>query len=821
MPIEIKVTSPGITISQGRTFMVTDERGEIDAEGDEGVYALDTRFISYYHLYINRMPWKLVNSSQVSFYASRIHLTNDPFQTEEGEISGNTLNLTLNRMVGEGIHEEFEIVNYTTHAIRFVLEVGMRSDFADIFEVKSHHIIQRGMQETHWNDKTKTLSTTYNDRDFHRGAIYQVSHSSSPAGYANGHIYFVVKLNHNEKWHACGDLMLEHGEDVKRSIFPCSYSQQETVSKEAILTPTLTKKVASSGTAAQSTTGQPADSPEQAPSSRAEQQSAKNTASPQGPDAPSQSATKTEDTDGMPATILPPSPTGMYNAAPQIDLLLHFAQRQLQWRENCTSLVSRYNNLERMYQQAIDDMGALRIYDLDVSETAWVPAAGVPWFVTLFGRDSLIVSYQNMAVSPGFARGALYRLAQYQVTEKVDWRDEQPGKIMHEIRFGELAFFHKIPFTPYYGTADATILYLLVLSETYRWTGDVSLLKEYREVAEKCLDWIDHWGDLDGDGFQEYKTFSTLGYNNMAWKDGMNSVVYGDGRQVPQPKGTCELQGYVYDAKLRMAEVFEVLGDNMRAQALRQEAQKLKQRFNEVFWMADEGCYAFGIDPDKKQINSVSSNAGQCLWSGIADQDKAASTAKRLLQEDMWNGWGIRTLSHKNPAYNPFDYQLGSVWPHDNGIIAAGFKRYGLVDEANQVIRAQLDAIELFDSFRPPELYAGVSREGSMTGFPVLYPGGANIPQAWASGSIFHMVRTILGMRADAPHYRLYVKPTLPEWLPDLELHNLCVGKCKLNLHFWRQGQTSHWEVTSIQAEPGTPNEEKIQVEDEQESSVV
>lgn len=846
MPIEIKVTSPGITISQGRTFMVTDEHGEIDANGDEGVYALDTRYISFYRLYINRMSWKLVNSSQVSFYASRIHLTNDPLETEDGPILGNALNLTLNRMVGEGIHEEFEIVNYATHPVRFVLEVGMRSDFADIFEVKSHHIIQRGRQETHWNDQTKTLSTTYNDRDFHRGAIYQVSHSSSPAGYANGHIYFVVKLDHNELWHACGDLMLEHGENVKRSIFPCSYSQQTTVSQEnvaqknasqetasheTILTPTRTKKVASSAAPVPSAAIQQMISPGKATTSQAgaAETAAKMSAAQQtqtqaqtaAQDNASQPDAVTQDGAGMPTTIAPPSPTGFYNNVPRIELLMHFARRQLQWREICTSLHSSNDNVERMYQQAIDDMGALRIYDLDVSETAWVPAAGVPWFVTLFGRDSLIVSYQNMAVSPGFARGALYRLAQYQGTEKVDWRDEQPGKIMHEIRFGELAFFHKIPFTPYYGTADATILYLIVLSETYRWTGDASLLTECCNIAEKCLDWIDHWGDLDGDGFQEYKTFSTLGYNNMAWKDGANAVVYRDGRQVPQPKGTCELQGYVYDAKLRMAEVFEVLGDHTKAQALRQQAQALKQRFNEVFWMADEGCYAFGIDPDKKQINAVASNAGQCLWSGIADQDKAVSTAKRLLQEDMWNGWGIRTLSCKNPAYNPYDYQLGSVWPHDNGIIAAGFKRYGLADEANQVICAQFEAIELFDSLRPPELYAGVPRESNMTGFPVLYPGGANIPQAWATGSIFHMVRTMLGLRADAPHHKLYVNPTLPEWLPDLELHDLCVGTCKLNLHFWRQGQTSHWEVTSIQPEPGTPDAEKIQVEDEPENNVV
>ncbi len=459
-------------------------------------------------------------------------------------------------------------------------------------------------------------------------------------------------------------------------------------------------------------------------------------------------------------------------------------------------------------------MGALRIYDLDVSDEAWVPAAGVPWFVTLFGRDSLTVALQNMSVSPGFARGALKRLSEYQAKERDDWRDAQPGKILHEIRFGELAHFHKVPFTPYYGTADATILFLILLSETYRWTNDVGLLKEYHDVAVHCLDWIDHYGDLDGDGFQEYKTFSSPGYNNMGWKDASDAVVYADGSQVKQPKGLCELQGYVYDAKTRMAEVFQVLGDDRRAQALLQQAETLKRRFNEVFWMEEEGCYAFGLDPDKKLITSIASNAGQCLWSGIADKDKARRTAQRLLQDDMWCGWGIRTLSSKNPAYNPFSYQRGSVWPHDNGIIAAGFKRYDLVDEANKVIRGMFDAIERFDSYRPPEVFAGLQRIGEAD-FPALYPGGANIPQAWATGSIFHMVQTILGLRADAPRGRLYVRPTLPEWLPSIELHRLHVGPCSLVLRFWREGKNSRWEVRSVTADKDVDKKDYIQVEED------
>ncbi len=733
MNTEIKVGPPVITISQGRTFMITTRSGMIQAESDEGLYAVDTRFISFYQLYINHAPLNPVNSSQLTFYASRFHLTNPSIKTQGGTIEKSTINVTINRTVSDSLHEEFEVINYTGKKVQFVLELAIRSDFADIFEVKSHDIIQRGQTETVWHKGAKKLVTIYDHKDFHRAVSYQITHTHAPVGYANGRIFFEIGLEQNESWQMCADLILEHGQEVKKpSPGSCSFGQR--------------------GTASQGAT---------------------------------------------------PSP----NAEPTND----FDARQAHWQARCTAMTTSDNTLYRTYQQAILDMGALRIYDMDVSEDAWVPAAGVPWFVTLFGRDSLTVSYQNMLVSPDFARGALKRLAEHQAEKRDDWLDAQPGKILHELRSGELAHFHTIPFYPYYGTADATILYLIVLSETYRWTGDVGLLKEFRQVAENCLDWIDHYGDLDGDGFQEYKTFSTPGYENMAWKDAGESVVYADGSQVKQPKGTCELQGYVYDAKIRMVEVFQALGDDARAKALQEQAETLKRNFNETFWMPDEGCYAFALDPHKKLATSIASNAGQCLWGGIADQDKAERSAKRLLQEDMFSGWGIRTLSSKNPAYNPYSYQRGAIWPHDNGIIAAGFKRYGLVQEANQVIRAMFDAIGRFEADRPPEVFAGLTREGDMD-FPVLYPGGANIPQAWATGSIFMMVKTILGIRAVAPHKRLYVNPTLPEWLPEITLEHMRVGPCSMTLRFWRKGEESHWEVREMQADKVTAKGDLISV---------
>jgi glycogen debranching enzyme len=741
MPIEIKVGPPIITISQGRTFMVTQPMGGITADSTEGVYAIDTRFVNFYCLYINRIPLVPINSCQLTFYAARFHMTNPAINTEGGVLEANTLGITLDRIVSRGVHEEFQIRNYTGQKVQFLLELGLRSDFADLFEVKSQRLVQRGRSHTEWYKDEGYLRTSYDHEDYHRAVTYQIlNHNDTLIGYANGRIFFEIELEPDQVWRACGDLSLEHGEQTRQpDPGVCRFAQQGTASAGA--TP-----------------------------------------------------------------------------APGQEPLTNFDARQARWQARCTSISTSNNNVHRMYRQAIEDMGALRIYDLDVSDEAWVPAAGVPWFVTLFGRDSLITALQNMSVSPGFARGALKRLAEHQATTRDDWRDAQPGKILHEIRFGELSHFHKVPFTPYYGTADATILYLLVLSETYRWTNDIGLLKEYQEVALKCLDWIDHYGDLDGDQFQEYKTFSSLGYENIGWKDAGDAVVYADGTQVKQPKALCELQGYVYDAKMRMAEVFQVLGDETRAQALLQQAETLKQKFNQAFWMEDEQCYAFGLDPDKKQITAIASNPGHCLWSGIADQDKAKLTAQRLLQEDMWSGWGIRTLSQKNPAYNPYSYQRGSIWPHDNGIIAAGFKRYGLAEEANFVIRGMFDAIVRFDAYCPPEVFAGIQRNGD-TDFPVLYPDGANIPQAWATGSIFQMIQTILGLRADAPHKRLFVHPTLPSWLPDITLDRLRVGSCTLSLRFWREGETSRWEVIAIQPDQGVAQEDQIQVVDEPDES--
>lgn len=404
----------------------------------------------------------------------------------------------------------------------------------------------------------------------------------------------------------------------------------------------------------------------------------------------------------------------------------------------------------------------------------------------------MIASLQTSLVYPDFARGTLDVLGARQATKRDDYRDAEPGKIMHELRLGELAKLKLVPHTPYYGTADATPLYLITLHTAWLCTGDLGLLRRHLPTAERCLDWIDQYGDRDGDGFQEYATRSSAGLENQSWKDSGDALVYPDGTLVKGPKALCELQGYVYDAWLRMAQIYDALSDGARAAVLRAKAAALFTHFNEAFWDEETGFYAFALDGEKKKVLSVASNPGHCLWSGIVPPERAVRVVARLMQPDMWSGWGIRTLSANHPAYNPYSYQNGAVWPHDNGLIAQGFKRYGYSAETGQVARDVCGAGSFFMLNQLPELYAGLHRDAA--NFPVQYP-GANVPQAWAAGSIFSLVHAILGLQPDAPHKMLYVDPVLPPWLSDVTLRDLHIGDQTFDICFRQSGGTTQFEV--------------------------
>jgi glycogen debranching enzyme len=364
--------------------------------------------------------------------------------------------------------------------------------------------------------------------------------------------------------------------------------------------------------------------------------------------------------------------------------------------------------------------------------------------MAIFGRDTLITAYQSLLVGPELARGALFALAGLQGTEVNDFKDEEPGKILHEIRFGELTVLGEKPHRPYYGTADATPLFLVLLSEYWRLTGDAATVEALRENALRALAWIDEHGDRDGDGYVEYETRSSQGLENQGWKDSWNGVVFADGTLPGPPIAMCEVQGYVFDAKSRAAELAEeAWGDAELAESLRAQAGELRERFNEDFWVEERGgFYAVALDGEKQRVDSLTSNVGHLLWSGIVAEERAEEIVARLFSPPMWTGWGIRTLSADDVAYNPIGYHIGTVWPHDNALIAAGLYRYGFREQANRIAAAMVEAAGYTD-FRLPEVFAGYPRADSRV--PVRYP-TASSPQAWATSAPFLWLRLMLGI---------------------------------------------------------------------------
>jgi glycogen debranching enzyme len=699
MSFKVQVGPAQIAIHQGQTVLVTEPDGQVTWPSERGLYFRDTRLISAWKIYANGESWDLLNGGAIAYHAARIFQTNHAFMSEDGPIAARTLGLVIGRHINGGLHEDIEITNNSRNPVRFNLEIAIRADFADIFEVKSNQIVRRGRITTSWSDKRQVIRVCYRNKDFCRELIIRTGDGDGePTVNTNGRLSFDIALKASQAWHRCLIYDLMDGEELMRAPRECTHS------------------------------GAASD----------------------------------------------------------------HADKMDEWQRTVLKIRTSNEEFYRCYTQGVQDMAALRLPLKGMGHMVFVPAAGLPWFVALFGRDALVVSLQAMIVYPEFAGGALEVLGKLQAKVRDDYRDAEPGKILHELRCGELAHFKAIPHTPYYGTADATPLYLVALHAAWRATGDRALIERHLPAAEACLTWIDKYGDRDGDGFQEYQTRSPAGYENMAWKDSGDAVVYPDGTLVRGPKALCELQGYVYDAWLRMAEIYDEIDNNRRANALRTKAAVLFKKFNEAFWDEKSGFYAYALDGEKKKVLSVVSNVGQCLWSGIIAPERAGKVVKRLMQEDMSSGWGIRTLSADHPAFNPYNYQTGAVWPHDNSLIALGMRRYGFAAEAAAVARDISRAASHFLLNQLPELYGGLQRDP--TSFPVQYL-GANVPQAWAAGTPFMLLQAMLGLQQDAPRGKLYVDPALPDWLPDVTLMDLRLGRRRFDIRFWRDGKDTDFKV--------------------------
>jgi glycogen debranching enzyme len=481
---------------------------------------------------------------------------------------------------------------------------------------------------------------------------------------------------------------------------------------------------------------------------------------------------------------------GVRPMAMGFDAAVHQLRRSYEdWERDCTQIVTDNEVFNQLLTRGLRDLRALYTR----TDRGGVMAAGIPWYVAVFGRDSLITSHQLLTINTRPSRNALRLLAGYQGQKDDPWRDEEPGKILHEIRRGELAGAGQVPHTPYYGSVDSTPWFVILYAQYFRWTGDLDFAKDLLPNVQAALDWIDNYGDLDGDGFVEYLCRSPGGIANQGWKDSFDSVPHEDGRLATGPIALAEVQGYVYMAKERVAGVFEAMGDHRTASRLREEAADLKQRFNDVFWMEDQQYFAAALDGDKRQVRTVMSNPGHCLYCDVVEPEKAAHVARRLLQPDMFSGWGIRTMSKSAAAYNPMSYHNGSVWPHDNALIAAGLKRYGYVKATNRVATAIFDAAVHADYMRLPELFCGFTRRTPNQ--PVAYPVACS-PQAWAAGAPMLMLQAILGVSARAHENTLTVnKPHLPPWLNQVELRNLRVGGSSISLVFRREGEITGFSL--------------------------
>jgi len=453
------------------------------------------------------------------------------------------------------------------------------------------------------------------------------------------------------------------------------------------------------------------------------------------------------------------------------------ALRHAAWLREVPLVDTAYAPLHTAMSTSLTDLGALRLSDPAHPDRTTV-AAGAPWFMTLFGRDSLLTSYMALIASPDLARGVLETLAGLQGSVVDPLTDEEPGRIMHEVRAGHSTWAALGERNVYYGSADATPLFVILLGELHRWGLASDVVDRLLPHADRALDWISDYGDRDGDGYVEYARSSEHGLINQGWKDSHDSVPFADGRLAEPPIALCEVQGYVYAAYLARAYLAQEAGDVETAAHWRQRAAALKTAFNRDFWMADRGWYALALDGDKRPVDGLASNMGHCLWSGIVDLDKAPAVAARLMSPEMFCGWGVRTLATSMATYNPLSYHCGSVWPHDNAIIAAGLMRYGFVHEAHQVIRGML-AAGCASGGRLPELFGGLDR--TEIPVPVPYPASCS-PQAWSAATPLQFLRTLLRFDPWVPHGKIWLVPALPDEITRLAVTRIPIAGQRLDV---------------------------------------
>jgi glycogen debranching enzyme len=658
-----------LTILEGSTFCISDDRGDIAAD-TSGFFAHDTRFLSRLVLTVGGAAPLLLSSGRVEHFKAAFYLRN---RTANG-LPKDSISIARERFVGTGMQERVFVRNESPERLEIELVLEAASDFADIISVK-HHDFSLGDPELA-QELPPPAPVTYDEGRNQLAIVDPLGDLgtrlvfSRPGRLDDGAMRFALSLDPHERWGLTVD------------VIPWLESDLETL-------------------------GELDDEQETA---------------------------------------------GEVVAA---------------WTLRVPRVRGGWESLRRAFDRSIGDLAALRMRTGEYRRPLF--AAGMPWFMTVFGRDTAITSLQTLLLGPEIAMGALDALTELQAHEEDATIDAEPGKIVHEVREGRCA---QTWFARYYGSIDSTPLYLVLLAETWRWTDDSSFAQRMREPALLALEWIDRYGDRDGDGFVEYSRKVDSGLANQSWKDSGDSQRFQDGTFATPPIAAVEVQGYVYDAKRGLAQLArEVWRDKPLAERLEREADELRARFDESFWVGGRDFYALALDGEKRPVDSRASNMGHLLWSGIVPPERVAAVVDQLLSEELWTGWGIRTMASDAAAFNPISYHNGTVWPHDTALAAWGLARHGYVAEARRIGRALIEAAAHFD-WSLPEVFAGYARDE--TPFPIAYPTAAR-PQAWAAGTPILLVRVLLGLEPDRERQRIVstVADELPSWLDGLRIEGV------------------------------------------------
>jgi glycogen debranching enzyme len=663
------VTDQLVQILEGNTFVVSDERGDIEASSTDptGLFSFDTRFLSRWVLTINGQRLTALSTDDLQYFQARFFLV-----PGSGTVYIDaTLSVIRERDVApDGFHEDLRVLNHQDQPVDLDIRIEAASDFADLFEVKDA-LRKKGSYQARVAGNSLVLG-------YRRDTYERETWISATA-----------RASLDEKALSFRVTVPPHGEwSTELDIVATANAPQE----------------------------------------------------------------------------LPGAPIGVRAAHGRHEVQRDLARGLAKWLERAPTVECDWKAVERIYRRCMTDLAALRFTTLTMHGRA-LPAAGLPWFMTIFGRDSIFTSLQALPFTSELAATTLLALAERQGTRIDDFRDEDPGRILHEMRYGEMTAFEERPQSPYYGTADATPLFVVLLDEYERWTGDTKLARDLERAARAALNWIDEYADLQGNGYVSYQRRKDTGLENQCWKDSWDSISYRNGDLPGFPRATCELQGYAYDAKMRGARLArEVWKDPAFADRLEKEAADLKRRFNRDFWVANGEYFAVALDADGRQVDSLTSNIGHLLWSGIVEKSKARAIARHLLGPQLFSGWGVRTLAEGEARYNPIGYHVGTVWPFDNSFIAWGLRRYGFKQEAAAIVAGTMAAAEVFRG-RLPEAFGGYPR--SSTGYPVQYPTACS-PQAWSTGAPLLMLRAGLGLEPDGEH--LIVDPALPQLFGHLEI---------------------------------------------------